>query len=212
MNQKNKYIFGAGGHSSVVYDATVEANINVTAAVEDNIDHHGFVVGQLPIVHFDSVVKTFTAPCDFYLAVGSNSAREKVAQRLQNPIYCLQFPKLIHPSARVSRFASVGQGTFIGDRSVCEANSKIGDFCIINTASVVTHDCCIGDFVHIAPGSVLCGHVSIGRKTLIGANSTVLPGIIIGENCTVGAGSVVTRNVPNNSIVRGEPAKLRAKT
>lgn len=42
----------------------------------------------------------------------------------------------------------------------------------------------------------------------IGANSTILPGLIIGENATVGAGSVVTKNVPSNQTVIGNPARI----
>ena len=42
----------------------------------------------------------------------------------------------------------------------------------------------------------------------IGANATILPGITIGENAMVGAGSVVTRSVPDNAVVVGNPAKI----
>jgi acetyltransferase-like isoleucine patch superfamily enzyme len=42
----------------------------------------------------------------------------------------------------------------------------------------------------------------------IGANSTILPGVRIGRNSLVGAGSVVTKDVPANSIVIGNPAKV----
>jgi dTDP-4-dehydrorhamnose 3,5-epimerase-like enzyme len=42
----------------------------------------------------------------------------------------------------------------------------------------------------------------------IGANATILPGVIIGENALVAAGAVVTRDVPDNAIVKGNPAKI----
>ncbi|MCV5245276.1 N-acetyltransferase, partial [Escherichia coli] len=42
----------------------------------------------------------------------------------------------------------------------------------------------------------------------IGANATILPGIIIGENSIIGAGSVVTKDIPDNVIVAGNPAKI----
>lgn len=42
----------------------------------------------------------------------------------------------------------------------------------------------------------------------VSANATILPGITLGENCMVGAGAVVTKDVPNNAVVIGNPAKI----
>jgi len=42
----------------------------------------------------------------------------------------------------------------------------------------------------------------------IGANATILPGLVLGENCMIGAGSVVTKNIPKNAVVVGNPAKV----
>ena len=49
----------------------------------------------------------------------------------------------------------------------------------------------------------------VKKDASIGANSTILPGIIIGESAMVGAGSVVTKDVPANSVVYGNPATTR---
>ncbi|EGY1308920.1 N-acetyltransferase, partial [Escherichia coli] len=46
------------------------------------------------------------------------------------------------------------------------------------------------------------------KNASIGANATILPGIIIGENSIIGAGSVVTKDIPDNVIVAGNPAKI----
>lgn len=48
----------------------------------------------------------------------------------------------------------------------------------------------------------------IGEGASLGANSTILPGILIGKNAMVGAGAVVTKNVPDNAVVVGNPAKI----
>lgn len=48
--------------------------------------------------------------------------------------------------------------------------------------------------------------ILIKEGASIGANSTILPGITIGKNAMIGAGSVVTKNVPDNAIVKGNPA------
>ena len=52
------------------------------------------------------------------------------------------------------------------------------------------------------------GAVIIGENVWLGDNVTVLPGVTIGNNVTVGAGAVVTKNLPNNSIAAGVPAKV----
>ena len=48
----------------------------------------------------------------------------------------------------------------------------------------------------------------IGNNSVIGVRSIILPGVKIGNNVIVGAGSVVTKDIPDNSIVAGNPAKI----
>jgi acetyltransferase-like isoleucine patch superfamily enzyme len=48
--------------------------------------------------------------------------------------------------------------------------------------------------------------VHIGRGAKVGANATLLPGIVLGAGCLVGAGSVVTKDVPDDTVVVGNPA------
>lgn len=50
--------------------------------------------------------------------------------------------------------------------------------------------------------------ICIKKGASIGANSTILPGVTIGENAMVGAGSVVTKDIPPNAVVMGNPAKI----
>lgn len=55
--------------------------------------------------------------------------------------------------------------------------------------------------------SDLFGQIKIGNNCFIGARSTIMPGVTIGDNCIVGAGSVVTKSIPENTVVAGNPAK-----
>lgn len=55
---------------------------------------------------------------------------------------------------------------------------------------------------------ITCKPVHIKKNVWIGVNATILPGVTIGENAIVGAGSVVTKDVPDNAVVVGTPAKV----
>ena len=78
----------------------------------------------------------------------------------------------------------------------------------------------IGDGSYLAFGATILCHdmsrniksdVKIGKNCFIGANALILPGVTIGDEVIVGAGSVVTKNVENNTIVAGNPAKIIKK-
>ena len=56
--------------------------------------------------------------------------------------------------------------------------------------------------------SLVPGHIHIRKNAWIGANATILPGVTIGENSIVAAGAVVSKDVPQNSVVGGVPAKI----
>ena len=56
------------------------------------------------------------------------------------------------------------------------------------------------------------GKLKIGNNTFVGARAIIMPGVHIGNNCIVAAGSVVTKSVPDNSIIGGNPAKIIGDT
>jgi acetyltransferase-like isoleucine patch superfamily enzyme len=102
-------------------------------------------------------------------------------------------------------------------------NSFIADNCIIDVAD----DVIIGEDVAIGPnctfythdheytdfalpawnGNKTTGKITIGDKSWIGSNVTILPNITIGKHVVVAAGSVVTKNIPDNTVWAGVPAK-----
>ena len=57
-------------------------------------------------------------------------------------------------------------------------------------------------------GLMKIGKVSIGKNTFIGARSIIMPGTKIGKNCVIGANSIVTRDIPDNSVAVGNPARV----
>ena len=146
----------------------------------------------------------------FHIAIGDGKSRRRLFAALRI-IKALPL-SVVHAASCVSRFANVGEGSFLAAQSVVAAAVSIGHGVIINHGAVVDHDCIVGDFSHIAPNATLGGGVIVGSNVLVGAGTNILPGLSIGDNAVIGAGAVVTANVNANETWVGVPAKNTARS
>lgn len=89
-----------------------------------------------------------------------------------------------------------------------EAPVTIGDDCFIGPNVSIYTACHSTDPVERNNRREWAEPVVIGNNVWIGGSVTILPGVTIGNNVTVGAGAVVTRDVPDNVVVAGNPAKV----
>ena len=204
-------LWGSSGHGKVVADVALAMGCFSTIAFVDDAASGS----QRALLSFrieggpDDLVflkeKGFTC---FLVSIGSNAGRARCFDRALRS--GLAPATLVHPTAVISRFARVGEGSVVMARSVVNPDARIGRDCIINTAAVIEHDCQIGDHAHVSPGVVLAGGVSVGSFAHIGAGAIALPGAQIGEGAVVGAGAVVLRSVPAWATVVGVPARLIA--
>ena len=129
-------------------------------------------------------------------------------------------------------FGSVGSNPFVGDNFHCDfgQNIHVGDnfhadynCTMLDLAEIrIGNNCLIGPDV----GIYTAGHrlepegrtldvygqpITIGDDVWIGGHSTILPGVTIGDGAVVAAGAVVTKDVPDNVVVGGIPAKVIKK-
>lgn len=205
QDSKEVYIFGYSGHAYVLIESMLDLGYSIAGYFDKqeaisnpyNIKYLGFEIE----VDLKEIVKNaFVFP-----TVGEAHIREKLVA-----IFCKENLKqfsLIDPTANVSKTAVVGLSTYIGKSSIVNALAKIGQGVILNTNCVVEHECEIGDFVHIAPCATLAGNVKVGSRSFVGANSVCKQSISIGSSCIIGAGAVVVKNIPDNEVWIGNPAK-----
>jgi sugar O-acyltransferase (sialic acid O-acetyltransferase NeuD family) len=136
------------------------------------------------------------------IAVGDPQVRREIASRLKAKPGRLQARwSLIGPEVEI------GPGSVFCDYTLVTASAKIGRHFHCNIYSYVAHDCVIGDFVTFAPKVCCNGNVHIGNGAYIGTGAMIRQGIHIGENAIVGMGAVVTKDVPPNVTVMGNPAR-----
>jgi sugar O-acyltransferase (sialic acid O-acetyltransferase NeuD family) len=197
-------IFGAGGHARVVLDTLCCAGMSVFAFV----DEHRRVesLDGVPVLGTEDPVWVNMAKFNFAVAIGDNRIRAAVFERLTRrggiPLTAL------HPSAVVSRTASIGPGTVLMAGAIVNSGTQIGSNCILNTGCSVDHDCVVGDHAHLCPGVRVAGTVRIGEHTMLGTGSCVTPGRTIGSGTLVGAGSVVVCDLPSYCSAHGSPARV----
>jgi acetyltransferase-like isoleucine patch superfamily enzyme len=120
----------------------------------------------------------------------------------------------VYDSAVIMGEIKVGSNVWIGPFCVLEGiNGKltIGDNCMISSGvQIYTHD----SVKHALSGGKIThekGDVSIGKNTYIGSQSIINKGVTIGNYCVIGANSFVNKDIPDNSIAFGTPARVVGK-
>lgn len=209
MNKKILLV-GGGGHCKSVLDSLLELNTYLEIGIIDKKDKIGSSVLGIPVIGCDDDLPVLFDNGYKYAfvtvgSIGNPSLRIKLYNILSDIGY--EIPYIIDPSAKVSKYAKIEQGVFIGKRSIVNAGSLIQKGSIINSGAIVEHDCQIGAFSHIAPGAVLGGEVIVGENSHIGLNATIRQQVNIGSNSLIGMGSVVLKNIADNVIAYGNPCR-----
>lgn len=204
-------IWGCAGHAKVLA-SIIKSQGGEVLALFDNRDVLSVIAGT-PIYVGEAGFNKWASHTNFLsdingiVAIGGNKGRDRIKIHTIFHKAGLMLPPLIHPSAFVCNTAFLGEGSQVLAQAVVAADSKIGISSIINHKASVDHECFIGNGAHIAPGATVCGCVKIGDNVLIGAGAVVLPRLKIGADSIIGAGAVVTKDVPERSIIIGNPGR-----
>jgi sugar O-acyltransferase (sialic acid O-acetyltransferase NeuD family) len=193
-------IIGAGGHGKSVADAALESKQWDEIIFLDDSWPGKLSSGHWAISGNTELLSVWKLRCDgAVVAIGNNHLRMELQSRLIAA--GIAIVTIVHPSACVSRFATLGSGSVVLANAVVNIDAKVGDAAIIGPAAVIDHDCKLGRGVHIATGAKVGGGVAVGDYTWIGIGAAVGHYLNIGDEVKIAAGTVVTSNVTDKLAV-----------
>jgi sugar O-acyltransferase (sialic acid O-acetyltransferase NeuD family) len=198
-------IVGAGGHAVSVTEAVTAMGYTIAYYVSEHAASDAFL-GR-PVRHdVDSI--NIDPGFGLVLAIGENSARSRVWQRLSTTLPLATFPAIVHPSATVAQSVELGPASVVLQAAVIGAGSKVSAGCLVNTRASLDHESTLHPFASMAPGAVTGGRVEIGARAALCIGACVKHGVSIGEDTVVGAASYVHKDLPPGVVAYGVPARV----
>lgn len=206
--RRDLILVGGGGHCKSVIEAAESAGFHIHGIL-DRPERLGQTILKSRIIGTDSDIPAYAGKYDFVVTIGfikDLSLRLKIHDQIR--IAGGRLATIIASTARVSKYAFVGEGTVILHQAVVNAGAQVGTGCIINTLANIEHDAVVGDYCHISTGVMVNGDCRVGARTFLGSRSIMVNGILIAEDCIIAAGSLVRKNILQKGIYSGAPAIL----
>jgi sugar O-acyltransferase (sialic acid O-acetyltransferase NeuD family) len=198
-------LYGVGSPVVVdVEESAMRAGLTIAAAVQ-NVPGDSLLLDARKLVHSSTLTdREYARP--FLIPLFTPGHRQAASKEAFAAGFTTPFT-LVDPTSIVARSCTLAGGVYVNSGCTIGAATRFDDFVFVNRGACIGHHVVLERFVSIGPGAVLGGQVKVGKGSLIGAGAVVLPEVHIGDNAVVGAGSVVTSDIPDRTLVLGNPAR-----
>ena len=201
--------YGASGYSySVVQMALHEFRqplCEPAAYIDDFHGGCGQTLHDIPIISFNEWENNFF-DLSCFVTVADPKARRRLAEKIlmaggSFAQFHEQFPDV-----------SIETGTLVCTPTYIGPNTKLGKHVHVMPMCSIGHDVIIGDYVTLCPSCTVSGYVVIEQEAFVGAGATIVNGkpgkpLTVGSGTKISAGAVVTKSIPPNAVVAGNPAR-----
>lgn len=201
-------IYGAGGLGREVLELAKIIN-NESNKWEGFIfiidDEPGNDVNGVKVYSYNDAIEQFKGRLEVSMGIGEPAIREKLFTKIVND--GVEVATLIHPNVHIPDTAQIGRGVTIQEGCFISCNSEIGDYVYIQPKVAIGHNDIIKEGCVISAMANLAGSVEIGKYTYVGLSSAFKEGVKVGEYSIIGMYSAVYKDIPDEMIAMGNPAR-----
>lgn len=214
-SKKKIIIIGGLGNGSVIAAAIQDANNRgfdewVFHGYLNDREQTGSLIDGMPVVGKLSDAGKFVKEGYYFIntifRIDGQQERIEIFERLGIPEDRLA--TFVHPTAYVAPNVVLGPGTVIMPNASLSPGTIFGKGALVMVNAIIGHNNVIGDHCHFAAQCCVGAYLTIGDGVHIGLNASIKENLIIGKNATLGMGAVLTKNVGENEIWVGNPAKF----
>lgn len=204
-------IIGAKGFAKEVLEVVNQLNQLDHLVFYDDVNQETpeKLFGQFPVLRTVEEVSIYFKTIDhqFTIGIGNPVLRKKIYNKFTS--LGGMYTSIISPLATIGCYGTIIElGCNIMSGTVITSDILIKKGTLINLNCTIGHDSILGEFVELSPGVHISGNCTVGNYSVFGTNASMLPKLIVGKNVIIGAGSVVTKNIPDNCVAIGIPAKI----
>lgn len=166
-----------------------------------------------PVISLDRIAEAYPPEeSDAFVAIGytkMNAIRRSKCEELQKRGY--ELASFVHPNVDIWDSTEVGRNCFIFEDNTIQPYTRIGSGTIMWSGNHMGHHSRIGEYNFVSSHVVISGSCLIGDQCFFGVNSTVFDGLSLGDRSLVGAGAIVSRDLPEESLVIAKSTVVDAR-
>jgi len=204
-------LLGAGGNVNDVLDivdalAAAGRSVRVRGILDDYREQGAKHLG-LPVLGSLSAARSI--PDVLFVSTIRNESMHRSHPELVAKLGLdrTRFTSLVHPVAHVSPRAAIAHGVYVCAGASVAGGVVLHDHCSVGPNATVGHDTQVNAFAVIAASAVISGGVQVEQGCYVGSGASVKQGIRLGRGSLVGLGAVVVRDVDDEAVVVGNPAR-----
>jgi len=206
-------IIGAGTYGQVYAEYIKDSgNYDLVGFLDDDLSKHNTVINGLPVLGGVTLLESLSnrESTSIFCPIGNNTIRINILQHVKDLGY--QTPSFIHSDVQIHHTVRLGNCVYILPSTSIMPLTTIEDYVMISMGVNIAHHTRIGKGSFLSQGVNVGASINIGEKSFLGIASTIMTGIKnIGQNTLVGAGAVVIKDLPDNVVAAGVPAKIIRK-